>query len=78
MDKPDNPAAFPCTGEGFGSRLYTQHGMTLRDYFAGQCVSQFSIAAMKSSDPDLNADWAASCSYKMADAMLAERSKSNG
>lgn len=30
----ENPAAFPCTGEGFQSEQYTQKGMTLRDYFA--------------------------------------------
>lgn len=35
----ENPAAFPCTGEGFQSEHYTQKGMTLRDYFAGQALA---------------------------------------
>lgn len=37
MSAPENPAAFPCTGEGFGNPNYSQHGMSLRDWFASQC-----------------------------------------
>jgi hypothetical protein len=37
-DKPENPLAFPSTGEGFGNPKYSALGMTLRDYFAGQAL----------------------------------------
>lgn len=40
-DKPENPPAFPRTGEGFGNELYDAPGMTLRDWFAGQALAGF-------------------------------------
>lgn len=48
-------------------------GMTLRDYFAGRVVLSFMLP-LYPEDRDL-APWAA-LAYRMADAMLAERSKS--
>lgn len=74
----DNPAAFPCTGEGFNSPHYTQHGMTLRDWFAGQALA--AIAGEKtpgSVSAEDFAEGAARASYLIADAMLAERAKSS-
>lgn len=66
---PDNPAAFPCTGEGFESPRYTQHGMTLRDYFAGQALPMLHALGAKPA-----AEYARQA-YLVADAMLAERLK---
>ena len=39
MSKPENPSAFPRTGEGFGNPMYDAPGMTLRDWFAGQALA---------------------------------------
>jgi hypothetical protein len=75
----DNPAAFPCTGEGFGSELYTQKGMTLRDYFAGQALAGI-MARLDPSGFNIGVDledW--SCpvgdAYRVADEMLIQRTK---
>ena len=35
----DEGPAFPMTGEGCHNPLYSQPGMTLRDYFAGQTLA---------------------------------------
>lgn len=65
-DKPFNEYAFPC-----GDRVHGGHpGMDLRDYFAGQALAGI---AMDGEMP--SAEWAASWSYALADAMLKERSK---
>ncbi len=71
----DNPAAFPCTGEGFGSELYTQKGMTLRDYFAGQALAGFTGCNDGEGDVLMGAFDTARACYNYADAMLAERAK---
>jgi hypothetical protein len=48
---------------------YTQAGMTLRDYFAAQCISmQASFRA-----DDMHAEAVAIMAYKYADAMLKAR-----
>lgn len=76
MSAPENPAAFPCTGEGFQSERYTQKGMTLRDWFAGQVMPI--IAADLAQDrndhepSDLPRLTAVGC-YMYADAMLTAR-----
>jgi hypothetical protein len=57
--------AFPCTGEGYGSSHYTQKGMTLRDYFAGQAMA----VVRNSNSPAEHAFF----SYELADAMLSAR-----
>jgi hypothetical protein len=38
VSAPDNPPAFPRTGEGFGNPLYDAPGMTLWDYFAAAAL----------------------------------------
>jgi len=75
----DNPQAFPCTGEGYQSDLYTQKGMTLRDWFAGQVIPAV-IAATSAGQHQLIGvgtvhDMIAQDAYRLADAMLAERTK---
>ena len=47
----------------------SEHGMTLRDYFAGQCLSGIVSNLDENDDP---AD-AARAAYVMADAMIRER-----
>ncbi len=52
-------------------------GMSLRDYFAGQCAhAALEIAATKSDSLNLNT--AATIAYQMADAMLAQRDEALG
>lgn len=74
MNAPENPPAFPVSSiDGF-----TQHGMALRDYFAGQ------LAPVCFADSYGN-DWgkdgirhgprAAARCYAWADAMLTERAR---
>jgi hypothetical protein len=69
MSKHDNPPAFPTR---YADDPLTQ-GMTLRDWFAGQALA--GIMA-QSSQALLTAD--ARFCYEMADAMLAERAKTEG
>ena len=64
MTSPENPPAFPVSSiDGF-----TQHGMDLRDWLAGQALVAFGTY------PE-NFLRRASDAYAMADAMLAERQK---
>jgi len=64
-----NPWAFPHRVED-GCGGYEQFaGMTLRDYFAGQALA----GAMAYGVGGRKAEWIASDSYDIADAMLAER-----
>lgn len=65
MIRPENPYAFPSPDDGRPSDGY---GMTLRDWFAGQAISNPNLLALKR---EVAADYA----YRMADAMLAERAK---
>lgn len=68
MTQKDNGGpAFPTTA---GQVVYS-HGMTLRDWFAGQALAN---------SRTFPGDWTAICSiadwaYQIADAMLAERAK---
>lgn len=80
MDKPNNPPAFPRTGEGFGNSLYDTPGMSLRDWFAGQALAgglantdtTKAMAMWGSPGSKIQlAEWA----YAHADAMLAERER---
>lgn len=82
MDKPNNPPAFPRTGEGFGNSLYDTPGMTLRDWFAGQFIREaWDIACSAKYEGETAAKSAAvfavasRIAYEMADAMLAERER---
>lgn len=66
MSEVQNPPAFPVSSiDGF-----TQHGMDLRDWFAGQALP---VSAAYSPD---NAEDAALRAYEFAEAMLAERARS--
>jgi hypothetical protein len=75
-DKPENPSAFPhpvpqgCWGD-------PSCGMTLRDYFAGQVLAGIGhkTSGTLSSATDINDLLAAKTAYRIADAMLAERSR---
>ena len=71
--KPENPSAFPKSGN---YRL-GHNGMSLRDYFAGQAVTGF-FAANSNEDEMPPARVLASIAYEAADAMLAERAKTEG
>lgn len=68
----DGGPAFPIVGGGGDSRLFEDYGMSLRDYFAAQAISQ-----MISLSQDRYGGWstenvAAGC-YSLADAMLSAR-----
>jgi hypothetical protein len=54
------------TGEGCHNPLYSQPGMTLRDYFAGQTLAADYMGDYEYSER-------AKAAYKSADAMLAAR-----
>lgn len=65
--------AFPFEG-GTNNGVKPHCGMTLRDYYAGQALSAMMFTASDTllmPGPRCAADWA----YAVADAMLAERSK---
>lgn len=63
--------AFPAIGEGYNDPDYCQHGMTLRDWFAGQALAQYVVSKGIILKPEL----VASNCYLIADAMLNERDK---
>lgn len=72
----DGGAAFPRSDAGYSE---TQDGMTLRDFFAGNAL-QGMLACSREGDahqawlsPSAASEWA----YQQADAMIAEREKSN-
>ncbi len=66
----ENPPAFPVSSiDGF-----TQHGMTLRDYFAGQALQGFQRSEFpRGMDNDELCASVARGAYALADAMLAAR-----
>ena len=66
----DNPNAFPTANGG--------SGMSLRDYFAAQVLPHLHIAGPETAERKLKS--IAEMAYRIADAMLAERTKeqSNG
>lgn len=66
MSAQDGGAAFPMLGNvGHNSDWMIEHGMSLRDWFAGQALQRL----IGYGDPD-NTAWEA---YRHADAMLAAR-----
>lgn len=70
MGERDGGAAFPCEG-GPDSGLYSDPGMTLRDYFAAAVLTGLAANPTNSGTPDQ----AATISYAIADAMLAARTQ---
>jgi len=77
----DGGAAFPTIArenDGQGNYCYySEGGMTLRDWFAGQALA--GLVADSSYDPkDKYNEYASRFCYTIADAMLAERERSNG
>jgi len=77
--KKDGGYAFPqktishhrSTKEGIEPVYETTGGLSVRDYFAGQALSGLSVPPIRVND----IDWIANMSYRLADAMLAEREK---
>ena len=67
----DNPQAFPRSSkyDSDGEYAVGHNGMTLRDYFASAYLSSFEV------DCDGAEEQIAINCYKIADAMLKERSK---
>jgi len=65
----DGGPAFPMTGEECHNLRYSQPGMTLRDYFAGQALA----GALADPTCDLAPIELAKIAYREADAMLAAR-----
>ena len=72
--KPDNPPAFPSLSPP-GSWDDPGHGMTLRDWFAGQALVELS-SLIEVNNPGTY-KVVASFSYQLADALLAERDNHN-
>lgn len=85
MSALENPPAFPVSSiDGF-----TQHGMDLRDWFAGQALNGVILATSSGEHvPSLLTEWKLSVgqkpsieqamaadAYRIADAILAERTK---
>lgn len=65
--------------DGVPTELYNMagEGMSLRDWFAGQALAgMFSATGARVADTD--PAWLATCAYNQADAMLAEREKTDG
>lgn len=78
MSKPDGGSAFPGVVERPAGGV---PGMSLRDYFAGQVISQCTITVIREEpEPDaevirIYAERFARTAYVIADAMIAEREK---
>lgn len=73
MTPPPNPPAFPIGETHFAQS--DRHGMTLRDWFAGQALPETMRLGLmlNCSLRDVAED-----AYEMADAMLAERARTTG
>ena len=72
-DSFDRPAFPHQELEASGEHFQTHHGMTLRDYFAGQALANRDLVRLNSHEPDWR--YEALAAYEIADAMLAERAK---
>ena len=66
--------AFPFECQGPTTAPETYYGMTLRDYFAGQAISQIiAVCANDTTHGMTEADYFACRAYEIADAMLKAR-----
>ena len=75
----DGGPAFPARSDehyAHGATITAHHGMSLRDYFAGQFASRLLEYFLSEGSDDAMRD-AASDAYNLADAMLKAREKSN-
>jgi hypothetical protein len=77
MSKIENPHVFPQSVSNYdehGNQIHplTIGGMTLRDWFAGQAIMGM---VQDYNDTAREAKWYAADAYDIADAMLAERAK---
>ena len=86
MSKTDNPQAFPqpiinVNTEGRLNTFKGETGMSLRDYFAGQALMGIcanpSIGTYNTSEISTKYNRTVYTAYKIADAMLKERNKTN-
>ena len=79
MSKDTSPSAFPIPiGEATQAHMYNraQHGMSLRDYFAGQALAGFMGNSETRFTTDTHLTWQQKASkqcYLVADAMLEAR-----
>lgn len=73
---PENPPAFPRTGEGVGNPHYDVPGMDMRDWFAGQVAPSIVLSPAQGGHQlsfEETARVIALSSYLIADAMLTVR-----
>lgn len=70
MSKPENPFAFPSPED---DRASDGSGMTLRDWFAGQALTGLLAGVIEHYPAQASA-----AAYEIADAMLAERNRTQG
>lgn len=77
-EKKDGGPAFPFV-EGLAGYEHNKHGMTLRDYFAGQALAGIMANIHNLDKSDYlrmkGKEIVSAMSYQIADAMLAEREK---
>lgn len=82
----DGGPAFAAMGIGPAGDVYHEPGMSLRDWFAGQCLEEARYRAVNTKEYELNAlfggrsglrreEIIAAFAYQQADAMLAAREK---
>jgi len=88
-EQKDGSPAFPCvtniggksyatqerTSDGFQYALIHNPGMSLRDWFAGMALQGFCSQTDAVGQRTWYMKYATRCAYEMADAMLAERNK---
>lgn len=78
MGEPENPPAFPCAASSpMGDTIY-QDGMSLRDWFAGQAICGLLRATDPTGKGPDDIPHMVEVAFIFADAMLAQREKSNG
>lgn len=80
MAKEDGGPAFPMKVPTFSSGEAVMPGMSLRDHFAGEAVHSIAIDIIrweqeKGNGPEEAAATISQVAYRIADAMIAERSK---
>ena len=76
MNKKDGGQAFP---HDYKDGHWPEHGMSLRDWFAGQALAGLYSSSAKVMQPEMDGikgiQFVASVAYQIADAMLAERER---